>query len=1117
MTRWTIVRRSLGYYWRSNLAVALGVAVAVAVLAGSILVGNSVEGSLRKLALERLGRLDHALVSDAFFRESLAADLSGRLEPAGSFDLMVPAIILKASARHAGAREDASGVTVPRVNVLGVREDFWRLGDDLPQELPDGRRVILNPNLADDIGAALGDAILLTAPRRGAAPADTLFGRRSPRHTARSMQLIVTGIVQAKGLGKFSLRSDEPRPRNLYVSLGWLQRQLGREGQANTILAASGPREAPGPDGAHAINQALGAAATLEDYGLRLVPHATLGYLSAESSELVLPEPAVEIIRRTAEESGFRAALTSVYLANSLELVGPGLARRAVPYSVVAGLEAGKDAPFGPLPLVDGDAAPALASDDILLNAWAAADLGARVGDTIEMVYYAASARGGLDTQTRRFTLRGVTAMQGSGVDRGLVPAFEGISNAERIQDWDPPFPIDMARIRDKDEDYWNQYRTAPKAFVSLDTARSLWQSQETPAVGSVTSVRVAPPEPGGLDEAAAGFAGAFLRNLSPGRFGLAFLPLRQQALDAAGGSTDFGVLFLSMSAFLVAAAAGLVGLLLRLTVERRAKQTGILLATGFTQASVTRILMGEGLLLALAGVLIGAPLGVGYAWLIIRALRTWWRGAAGEFTFSLQVGWASILAGSAAGFVIAAVAIWWAVGLLRRARATTLLAGWRSLAAQPRAGRGRRARRAAWAGIVALAGALLVVVSGGFGAVSARAAFFTGGALLLFGALAWLCAGFQKRAAFARSGRLSLARLAWRGARRNWVRSLLTVGLIACASFIIVAVAANRKDLSLLDTRQRTSGAGGFNLMARSDIPLYLDLNTGDGRAKLGFPPETSGTLSGTNIVSLRMRTGDDISCLNLQRPGTPRLLGAPRELIERNACTFSALLADEAAATENPWKLLERAQPQSGPAEKQEVLVIPAFADATSAQWVLHKGLGDSIELLGNRGQRVRLLLVGLLKDSIFAGEVLISEQEFVRHFGADGGYRYFLVETPAGTEAAVANALRQDLGRMGFDVTRTADALARFAGVQNTYLASFQTLGGLGLLLGTFGVVTVLLRGVMERRSEFGMMLALGFRRTSLLAMVLMENGLLLLFGLAIGTAAALLAVAPHLVST
>jgi len=53
-----LVRRSLIHYWAINLAVALAVAVGGAVLIGSLLVGDSVRGSLRRLALERLGRID---------------------------------------------------------------------------------------------------------------------------------------------------------------------------------------------------------------------------------------------------------------------------------------------------------------------------------------------------------------------------------------------------------------------------------------------------------------------------------------------------------------------------------------------------------------------------------------------------------------------------------------------------------------------------------------------------------------------------------------------------------------------------------------------------------------------------------------------------------------------------------------------------------------------------------------------------------------------------------------------------------------------------------------------------------------------------------------------------
>lgn len=45
----TLVARNLVYYWRTNLAVMLGVATAVAVLTGALVVGDSVRASLRDL------------------------------------------------------------------------------------------------------------------------------------------------------------------------------------------------------------------------------------------------------------------------------------------------------------------------------------------------------------------------------------------------------------------------------------------------------------------------------------------------------------------------------------------------------------------------------------------------------------------------------------------------------------------------------------------------------------------------------------------------------------------------------------------------------------------------------------------------------------------------------------------------------------------------------------------------------------------------------------------------------------------------------------------------------------------------------------------------------------
>jgi ABC-type antimicrobial peptide transport system permease subunit len=111
-------------------------------------------------------------------------------------------------------------------------------------------------------------------------------------------------------------------------------------------------------------------------------------------------------------------------------------------------------------------------------------------------------------------------------------------------------------------------------------------------------------------------------------------------------------------------------------------------------------------------------------------------------------------------------------------------------------------------------------------------------------------------------------------------------------------------------------------------------------------------------------------------------------------------------------------------------------------------------------------------------------------------------------------VASALEKDLARFGFDAVPTGERLAAFQAVENTYLSTFQTLGGLGLLLGTVGMGIILLRNVLERRAELATLRAIGYRRARLRGLVLMENALLLVVGLAVGAVAGAAATAPHL---
>jgi ABC-type antimicrobial peptide transport system permease subunit len=111
-----------------------------------------------------------------------------------------------------------------------------------------------------------------------------------------------------------------------------------------------------------------------------------------------------------------------------------------------------------------------------------------------------------------------------------------------------------------------------------------------------------------------------------------------------------------------------------------------------------------------------------------------------------------------------------------------------------------------------------------------------------------------------------------------------------------------------------------------------------------------------------------------------------------------------------------------------------------------------------------------------------------------------------------AALSRALRD----VGLELTPTEKRLAQFNAVQNTYLNTFQILGGLGLLLGSVGLGIVVLRNVLERRSELAVLLAIGFRKRSLRWLVLSEHTALLWMGIALGIFAAVVAVLPALLS-
>jgi putative ABC transport system permease protein len=1078
-----LVIRGLTYYWRTNVAVVMGVATAVAVLGGALLVGDSVRGSLRDLVVQQLGRTDAIVASTSFFREALADGLRGDDAFTRSFERICPIVVTQGV-----VSDQESSRRVPRVAIYGVDERFWRfhqVGDPFAGTSPDSREALVSGALASDLGVSAGGAVVVRVERPSAIPIESLHGRKED--AGRTMRLSVRAVLGAADLGEFSLRPQQGRVRAVFVPIKRLQQEMGLTARVNTLLVSERP-DAPAKGDLNAI---VRRKATLEDAGLTLRPIQPQGVLTLESSAGLLDEPRVAAAARAATATSMSSRPVFTYLVNSLRS-----GEREIPYSLVTAIDLQSIAPgTSGVNLVDGQSGGV---PPILLNEWAARDLSVRAGDPLSIEYYVWEEPGQLLSRTADFRIAAVVPLSGAAADRQLAPVYPGISESETFADWDPPFPIDLRRVRRVDEDYWKAYRTTPKAFIPFEVGQRLWRSR----YGDRTSVRIAPSAGEALVDAQNRFASTLRSGVDPVAFGLTAQPVRDEGLAASRGATDFGEYFTYFSFFLVLSALLLAALFFRLGVEQRAREIGLLRAVGYSASRVQMLFAREGLLLAAAGSLVGVGGAIGYASLMMTGLSSWWAGAVGTDALRLHVSGSSLVSGALGAIVAAMACIVWTLRGLARLSERRLIAGNLGGDEMTTAGRRRLLRVPAVAAIAfAVVGAGLVV-GAATGAVERTGAFFGAGTSLLVACLCLITVTLRRpaRRRIDAHGWWSVSRLGLRNASDRPGRSVLAIAVIASATFILISVDSFRR--AGVASTDRRSGVGGYSLLVELLLPMAHAPNTAEGREQLGL----SGAADVT-VEPFRLLPGDDASCLNLYTPTSPRVLGVSRSFVESGRFAFQSSLASTDVERANPWLLLNRNFPDEGGP------VVPVIADANSMTYVLHKALGEDIVIERN-GRPIKLRLVAALDDSIFQSELLMSDANFLAAFASQGGYRVMLVETPSARAKDVAAAINQGARDFGAAAVSTTDRLAEFHRVENTYIATFQTLGGLGLLVGTVGLAAVLLRNVLERRRDLALLGAVGYRQAHVFAIVLAENVYLLGWGLAVGAVCALIAVAPAL---
>lgn len=1082
-----LIKRSLAYYWQTNLVVVLGVAIAVSVLAGALLIGESVRGSLRDLSSRRLGKTDDLISSPNFFREQLATDLE---QPgpfvANGLGVTCPMIALEGVVVHESSKRRAGGV-----KVYGVDERFWKFNGVADVLAPENRNVFVSQSLASELGSSPGESLLLRIEKPSDIPVESLHGRKED--PGKTIRLSVAGTLGGENLGEFSLQPQHGAVRAVFVSLRFLQQEIEQAGRINTILVARFSGTQPEQE-QKSIATLLKTKTSLDDLGLKLRIVNDQKTIALESESKIINEHVTTAANEAAKALSLRTVPVLSYLANSISAGG-----RSTPYSLVTALDDETLASLAPARSQTTSHPP------IILNDWIARDLNVKAGDTVSLEYYLWHENGRLETKKADFQLAAIVPITGLAADRELVPEYPGITESEDMAEWDPPFPIDLDRVRKEDEDYWHQYRATPKAFIQLSTAQNLWQTR----FGKLTSIRVESPGNQLTTETVNNYSENLRKALDPALIGFQVVPVRDQGQAASRGATDFGEYFLYFSFFLVVAALMLTTLFFKLGIEQRAREIGTLQAIGLSDAAIRRLFLVEGTLLAGIGSLLGLVGAIAYAALLMYGLRTWWVDAVGTTALTLHISWLSLVIGVVGGVAAAVVCIFLTLRRLGRSSTRSLLMGSIEDVSRKDAKLQSKVFFAAFAalretflGIVFTTIGVVLLIAGGLQLIPRAAAFFGGGVLLLIAGVLYLSTWLKrsKKPVIQGSGWWTIARLGFRNATYRPGRTVLCITLIASAAFIIVAVDAFRRPgVSAAD---RKSGTGGFPLLAESLLPVVHDANTREGRESLNLS-NNDAALKDVHFVTFRVRPGNDTSCLNLYQPRNPKIVAPPASFINDNRFTFQNSVANTADEQNNPWLLLNR---------ELENGVVPVIGDANSLIYVLHLKVGDEL-VVDHANGPLRLRVVAALSDSIFQSELLMSEKNFLRQFPSEEGYRMFLLDMP-GTEqaAAVSTILEERLSDFGFDVVATDERLANFHRVENTYLSTFQMLGGLGLALGTLGMAAVLLRNVFERRRELALLRAVGYNSSHFAAMVITENVLMLCCGLAVGFVCALLAIAP-----
>ena len=1031
MNLFNLLIRNIVHFKKQNLLVIAGSILCTAILTGALIVGDSISFSLNKIVEKRLGDVRYALTSgDKFFRDNLVSEIFTDDKNNATSLLHINGSVILDGGKKRLNEVNIYGINNSFDNIAGTKDVFPDIEDD---------QILINFHIAQKLKLKQGDEILLRFEKINALP------QENPLTTAKektvSRRLTIKNILSDEQFGRFSLVNKQSAPNNVFISSDYLNEELELSDKANVILIVDTEIKI------EELDSLLIAGWKLEDSGYHLKKNKN-GKAELTSESIFIDKKVSEGIKNK-----------NISSQNILTYFVNGIKHRdsEIPYSFISSdnaIEISKE----------------LKDDEIILNSWAANDIKGKIGSEIEIKYYTL-VNNLLTEKTSSFKVKQIVNIKNQYADQTLMPQYPGLTEVESCLEWNTSLPLDMDKIRKKDEHYWEKYKGTPKAYISLNKAQSLFESR----FGNLTSIRFSEAD-------LVSVKSDLNKIISPGLWGIKFIDVKSDALNASKGSVDFSGLFIGLSFFVIIASLILISLFFILNIEERVKELGVLSSLGFNKKAIRKIYLTETAVLIFIGSVTGAVFGILYNEILITALKSIWIDIIGTSSLEVNVKFSTIITGCLTGFIISIIAVYFSVRKILKHSSHFLQRNQLKLVNQKIESK----NVSLIIGVIIISFTFLIMALTLAGILDKSPVNnFLAGAVSLTGFILIISGIVKKVQTNKNTLSLSTGILIKKTISFNRKRSMFLVTLLSVGIFLVFTVGINKKITTGKDS-DRSSGTGGFKYIGKSTIPIFENLN------------EKFELIENQNVVQIKIKEGDDASCLNLNRVTNPNLLSINTKIFsELNP--FSVKSAIEDVNKENIWSELENKFSQN---------VIPGIANETDIIWQMGLSIGDTIVYIDQNGNDLKVKLIAGLENSILQGNVLISSKIFEEKFPLIQGSKLFLIDDKTDSDELL-NGLDYNLADYGIQIDYSYEKLNEFNNIENTYLSIFLVLGGFGIIIGSFGVGIIVFRNVIDQRSHFALLLSVGFSLKKVIKLNLTTNLILVLAGILSGVLASVVA--------